>query len=227
MGGQTSRKCVIEQRFLAAACRTAGRAFAEMTSSNLSLDDFRQLSDEELMRRAGAGHHEAITVLFDRYHLLVFDVAVRIVRDPAEAEDVVQNVFLDVFRALANFDPRKGILKVWLLQYAYHRALHRKRHLVSNHFYRWENLEAAAEIGCGRRRWGELPEAVRLAEEMLENLKPHQREVVEMTYYEGLTAEEIARRRGESPHAVRHHLQRGVAALRKVLGSSNGANGKG
>ena len=190
-------------------------------SCGLESEDFRKLSDEELVRYASAGHHDAVTVLFDRYHLLVYDVAVRIVRDPAEAEDVVQNVFLDVFRAMANFDARKGILKVWILQYAYHRALHRKRHLVSNHFYSWENLEAAAEKGSGRRVWGELPETVRLAEQMLGNLKPHQREVVEMTYYEGLTAEEIARRCGESPHAVRHHLRRGVAALRKVFRNSN------
>ncbi len=191
-------------------------------SLGLEAENLRALSDEELMRHASVGHHDAITVLFDRYHLLVFDVAVRIVRDPAEAEDVVQNVFLDVLRAMANFDPRKGILKVWILQYAYHRALHRKRHLVSNHFYSWENLEAAVEIGSGRPPWGELPERVRLAEQMLEKLKPNQREVVEMTYYEGLTAEEIARRLGESPHAVRHHLQRGVAVLRKLFGISNG-----
>lgn len=189
---------------------------------NVPSDELRQLSDEELMRHASVGHHDAITVLFDRYHLLVFDVAVRIVRDPAEAEDVVQNVFLDIFRAMANFDSRKGILKVWILQYAYHRALHRKRHLVSNHFYSWENLEAAVEIGSGRPSWGELPETVRLAEQMLEKLKPRQREVVEMTYYQGLTAEEIARQLGESPHAVRHQLQRGIAVLRRLFGISNG-----
>ena len=191
-------------------------------SCDLATEDFRKLSDEELMRYAAAGHHAAVTVLFDRYHLLVYDVAVRIVRDPTEAEDVVQTVFLDLYRAVANFDPQKGILKVWILQYAYHRALHRKRHLVSNHFYRWENLEAAVELGSAKPMWGEPPETVRLAEQLLGNLKPHQREVVEMTYYEGLTAEEIARRLGQSPHAVRHHLQRGVAALRKVFKNSNG-----
>jgi len=56
---------------------------------------------------------------------------------------------------------------------------------------------------------------------MLENLKPRQRAVVEMTYYEGLTAEEIARRLGESPHVVRHDLHRGLAALRARLGTSH------
>jgi RNA polymerase sigma-70 factor, ECF subfamily len=191
-------------------------------SREVQSDGFCELSDDELTRQITEGCQDAMAVLFDRYHRLVFDVALRIVRDPGEAEDVVQNVFLDAFRAMANFDSRKGILKVWLLQYAYHRALHRKRHLVSNHFYRWENLEAAIELGSGRPLWGELPEAVRLAEQMLENLKPRQREVIQMTYYEGLTAEEIGRRLGESPHAVRHHLQRGVAALRAAFGNDNG-----
>jgi RNA polymerase sigma-70 factor (ECF subfamily) len=200
-----------------------GRALNMSLAKPLGLtsDGLSKLSDEELTSYIRVGRHDALAILFDRYHRLVFDVASRIVRDPGEAEEVVQTVFLDIFRAMANFDSRKGILKVWLLQYAYHRALHRKRHLVSNHFYRWENLEAAIELGSGRPLWGQLPEAVRLAEQMLGNLKPRQRQVVEMTYYDGLTAEEIARRLGESPHAVRHHLQRGVAALRAAFRSSN------
>jgi RNA polymerase sigma-70 factor (ECF subfamily) len=186
---------------------------------DLHSDDLRKLSDEELMQHVMVGRHDVLTVLFDRYHRLVFDVAVRIVRDASEAEEVVQTVFLDIFRAKANFDSRKGILKVWILQYAYHRALHRKRHLTSNHFYRWENLEAAIEVGSGRALWGELPEAMLLAEEMLGNLKPRQRAILEMTYYEGLTAEEIARRLNESPHVVRHDLRRGLAILRGMVGN--------
>ncbi len=180
------------------------------------------LSDEDLMQSVAAGRSEALGVLFDRYHRLVFSVALRIVRDPGEAEEVVQTVFLDIYRAAAKFDASKGMLKVWMLQYAYHRALHRRRHLVSNHFYTWENLEAAIEMGSGRSEWGQEAEAVRLTEQMLENLKPHQREVLEMTFYEGMTAEEIARQRGDSAHAVRHHLQRGVAALRKALRNTSG-----
>ena len=159
---------------------------------------------------------------FDRYHRLVFDIALRIVRDPGEAEEVVQTVFLDIYRAVAKFDPNRGIPKVWILQYAYHRALHRKRHLVSNHFYHWEDLEAAIDVGARRSFVGESPEAVRLAEQMLSRLKPRQRQVLEMTYYEGLTAEEIARKLGVSPHVVRHDLQRGLGALRAALGNSHG-----
>jgi RNA polymerase sigma-70 factor (ECF subfamily) len=177
-------------------------------------EGFSTLADEVLIEYVVAGHSDALTILFDRYHRLVYSVAVRIVRDRGEAEEVVQTVFLDIFRAAANFDPNRGILKVWILQYAYHRALHRKRHLVANHFYRWEELEAAIEVGMSRPLSSDVHEVVRLAEEMLAKLKPRHREVVEMTYYEGLTAEETAAKLGESVHAVRHHLHRGLAALR-------------
>ena len=183
----------------------------------LPSEDLCRFSDEELVQKVADGRQDALAILFDRYHRLVFNVAFRIVRDPGEAEEVVQTVFLDIYRAVANFDPQKGILRVWLLQYAYHRALHRKRHLVSNHFYRWEDLEAAVEIGVRRSFGGESLETARLAEQMLERLKPRQRAVLEMTYYEGLTAEEIAERLGLSAHIVRHDLHRGLGALRAAL----------
>jgi RNA polymerase sigma-70 factor (ECF subfamily) len=169
------------------------------------------------MRYVTTGCHDALTVLFDRYHRLVFGVAFRIVRDSGEAEEIVQTVFLDIFRAAANFDHRKGMLRVWILQYAYHRAFHRKRHLLAIRFYRWDELESAMETGSNRALYGEKPEIARLAEEVLGGLKPRQRAVLEMTYYEGLTAEEIADRLGKSVHAVRHDLRRGIATLRTAF----------
>lgn len=193
---------------------------AQRSGPRLSNEDLCTLSDELLIQRIASGYPEALTVLFDRYHRLVFDIALRIVRDSGEAEEVVQTVFLDIYRAVAKFDSRKGIPKVWILQYAYHRALHRKRHLVSNHFYRWEELEEAITLGVRRSLTGELPEILRFAEQMLAKLKPRQRAVLEMTYYEGLTAEEIAQRLGTTVHAVRHDLQRGLGALRASLGES-------
>jgi len=183
--------------------------------------DISDLSDEKLMQFLKCGRQDALTVLFDRYHRLVFSIALRIVRDPGEAEEVVQIVFLDIFRTAANFDSRKGILKGWLLQFAHHGALHRKRHLVANHFYRWEELEGVLESGASSPLASESPEVMRLAEEMLGKLKPRQRVVLELTYYEGLTAEEIADRVGESVHAIRHDLYRGLAALRARFGNGH------
>src|SRR5271170_796580 len=95
----------------------------------------QSLSDEEVVVCLQQGQNDALAVLFDRYQKLVLSIALTIVRDPGEAEDVAQTVFLDVFRAVAQFDPRKGNTKVWLMQYAYHRAINRRQHLQGREFY--------------------------------------------------------------------------------------------
>jgi DNA-directed RNA polymerase specialized sigma24 family protein len=64
-------------------------------------EDLTKLSDEQLIQKVAEGCQDALTVLFDRYHRLVFDVAFRIVRDCGEAEEGVQTVFLDNYRAVA------------------------------------------------------------------------------------------------------------------------------
>lgn len=175
------------------------------------------LSDEQLVKCLSAGEQDALTVLFDRYHKLVFSVAVRIVNDPGEAEDVVQTVFLDFFRGLATFDPRKGILKVWLLQYAYHRALNRRRHLAASRFYQWVDLNSAASEP--RLSWNpnDVAEVAQQVDELISCLTPRRREILELTYFDGLTAEEIAIRLGLSVNIVRHELYRALAKLREVV----------
>jgi RNA polymerase sigma-70 factor (ECF subfamily) len=180
-------------------------------------EDLQKAADEDLIEHIKAGSEDALAILFERYHRLVFHIAVRIVRDPGEAEEVVQMVFLSIFRAAAGFDRRKGAVRVWLLQYAYHRALHRKRHLTANHFYRWEELESAMELGAARAFSGEARENEQLVDQLLRQLKPRQRAFMELTYYEGLTALEIATRLDESVHVVRHELNRSLVALRSAM----------
>jgi RNA polymerase sigma-70 factor (ECF subfamily) len=81
-----------------------------------SLAKFKGLNDGELMAQLQAGCSDALAVLFDRYHRLVLSIALKIVRDPGEAEDVMQSVFLEIFRSVAQFDPAKGTTKVWMLR---------------------------------------------------------------------------------------------------------------
>ncbi|MGB9103403.1 MAG: sigma factor, partial [Terriglobales bacterium] len=83
---------------------------------NLGWTELQQASDPDLVRRLMAGNHDAFAVIVDRYQRLVLSVALRIVKDEGEAEDVVQTVFLDIFNKLEQFDPARGTLKVWLLQ---------------------------------------------------------------------------------------------------------------
>jgi RNA polymerase sigma-70 factor (ECF subfamily) len=93
------------------------------------------------MAHLRGGCNDALAVLFDRYYRLVLSIALKIVRDPGQAEDVMQTVFLEMFRSAAQFDPVKGTTKVWILQYTYHRAINRKQHLNARKFYGQTDLE--------------------------------------------------------------------------------------
>lgn len=73
-----------------------------------SLSDLKLLSDEKLMVQLRGGINDALAVLFERYNRLVFAIALKIVRDRGEAEDVTQNVFLEIYNSMAQFDPGKA-----------------------------------------------------------------------------------------------------------------------
>lgn len=178
-------------------------------------------TDEQLVAKLRAGQADALTVLFERHSPLIFKIARRILRDDGEAEDTVQQVFLDLFRSLAKFDPAKGTFKVWLLMYAYHRALNRKRGLQATRFYELEDLEEVLRNHAHVEKTRTFPfqaiEAAHLVREALGQIQPRQREVIELVYYEGCTAEEIAARTGDTVGVVRHNLYRGMEKARSVL----------
>jgi RNA polymerase sigma-70 factor (ECF subfamily) len=92
------------------------------------------LSDEEVMKQVRQGNPDALLILFDRFYRLVLKVALRILRDPGEAEDLMQDVFLEIFDKADQFDAAKGSAKTWILQYAYHRSLNRRQYLAPEEF---------------------------------------------------------------------------------------------
>src|SRR5215813_179794 len=100
-----------------------------------ALDELKRLPDELLMAHLQAGHADVLAIIFDRYYRLVLSVAMKILRDLGEAEDLMQSVFLEIFKVAAQFDPSRGTLKVWILQYAYHRAMNRRQALNIRNFY--------------------------------------------------------------------------------------------
>src|SRR5271155_2497324 len=185
---------------------------------------FAELShkdDGALMAHLQAGCNDALTVLYDRYHRLVLSIALKIVRDPGEAEDVMQTVFLEIFRSAAQFDPAKGTTKVWILQYAYHRAINRKQHLNARKFYSQTDLEEVenrvTEPAPTLGRFTQ-PELKHLLQQGLKTLNGPQKQVVELASYNGLSMKEIADKLGDSLSNVRHHYYRGLEKLRSFVG---------
>jgi RNA polymerase sigma-70 factor (ECF subfamily) len=193
----------------------------ELAAAFLSPSRLRTLSDEDLMAALRIGCNDALAILFERHSPLVFRIARAILRDDGEAEETVQRVFLDVFKAVNQFNSDRGTFKTWLLQYAYHRSINRRQHLESNRFYSRDELNelTPAEVFYSPGHLLCLPpqEVVCLVEQVLATLESHQRRVIELTYFDGLTAEEIARKTGDTASSVRHNLYRGLAKMRRVL----------
>ena len=117
--------------------------------------------------------------------------------------------------------PIVGRFTTWLLQYAYHRSFDRRAHLQANHFYDLSEFDDLAPTalfyGAGHLLCLPRQEVVCLVEQALAILEPHQRKVIELTYFEGLTALEIAEKTGDSASSVRHNLYRGLKKVRDAL----------
>ena len=197
----------------------------------LLFEQLSRLSDTHLMAHLSAGHHDALAVLFDRYHRLVLSVAFKILRDASEAEDVMQSVFLEIYRVAGQFDTARGSVKVWLLQYAYHRSLNRRDYLKVRGFYERDREGVrhahSPESAAGEAAPGllALPEIRCLVREGLESLNDSQRRTLHLAYFEDMPLRDIAKTTGESLGKVRHHYYRGIRRLRSLFLNRNEGRG--
>lgn len=183
-----------------------------------SSPEFAQLSDEVLMGRLQAKDSAALHLLFDRYSRLVLAVALRIVRDYGEAEELVQDAFLCVYQKAALFDASRGTAKAWIIQVAYHRALDRREYLGRRGFYRGTDIASLDDTLLGET---DLDREIRSRlnrahlEKAFEELPERQRQTLELFYFEGLELREIGEKLDEPLANVRHHYYRGLEKLRK------------
>jgi RNA polymerase sigma-70 factor (ECF subfamily) len=181
-------------------------------------------SDELLIERVRAGSKEALGDIFRRYARAVRNVAFRILQDEAEADDLVQEVFLFLFRKAALYDPAKGKAATWIIHVAYHRAFDRRRYLNSRHFYTNRELEGLTLRMADPRR------GVWFHEQSMEGifgkplmakfnalLTPEQRETIQLYFFEGYALKEIAELTGRSLVNVRSYYYRGLERLRRYV----------
>lgn len=178
--------------------------------------------DAHLVAQIGAGDREALSQLFRRFAKPIRSVGRRILRDDAEADDLVQEVFLYIHRKWSLFDGTKGSARSWIFQIAYTQALLRRRRLKSQGFTSGiaDNLcevEPRTNSGAdydqtveglfGRNGWRQI----------LESLTEEQRETLRLHFFEGYSFAEIAQKLGQSYSNVRNHHYRGLEKLRKHL----------
>ncbi len=178
-------------------------------------------ADEELAEFLKEGCTASLAMLFDRHHRLVFNVASKILRDRTEAEDLMQDVFIEVFRDAYKFDVTRGTFKTWLLQYAYHRSLNRRKYLATRGLYDISSARAAsaepASAQFGRSRMTPVDWSAALKAGM-RRLNPRERQTIELACFQGLLLREVADQLKVSLPNVRNHYYRGLKKLRVMLG---------
>ncbi|WP_188760800.1 RNA polymerase sigma factor [Edaphobacter acidisoli] len=201
------------------------------SSRNPSCDEngfesIENATDDILFERLCGGNKEALGTLFRRYAWIVRAVGLRILRDAAEADDLVQEVFLFLYRKADLFDAARGSARSWIVQVAYHRAIDRRRYLASHHFY--DHLELQDSTGFSDGVSYEKSMEALIGHDELEriqgSLSRDQRRVLELYFYEGYTLQEIAREMVQTLGNVRNHYYRGLEKMRRgIFGRNLGA----
>lgn len=177
-------------------------------------------SDAALIERVMQRDETALAALYDRYAAMLSSVLNRILRDGQAAEEILQDIFFQLWRAPSRFDASRGSLPGWLLVIARNRAISRlRRHNPAAGDELVENsvvvLPVNFESALAQRQ---LLDRVKAA---LENLPKEQRAAVELAYFEGLTHSEIAERTGDPLGTVKTRLRSAIETLKRALHSTS------
>ena len=165
----------------------------------------------------GRGVEAALAACYDRYRLILFGLILRILNDRAEAEDVLQEVFLQVWRRANDFDESRGRAFTWLVTIARSRALDRLRsHGSRARIATAAAAEAGDVIGDATEETLRSEESVVVRRGLIE-LPEEQRRALLLAYFEGLTQTEIATRLGIPLGTVKTRVRSGMIRLRELL----------
>jgi len=174
-----------------------------------------QRSDHALMRRMVEGDEAALAALYDRYAGIVYSVASRILREAGAAEEVLQDIFYQLWRTASDFDLSRGSLPGWLLVMARNRAIDRLRR--RKRASREESLRDPVRVVPSLEAKAAQSEMMARVKSVVASMPAAQREALQLAYFEGLTHTEIAARTREPLGTVKTRLRSALQELRKAL----------
>ncbi len=172
-----------------------------------------ELDDATLLALVQRGDEPAMASLFDRYSKVVYSVALRVLRDPASAEDVLQEIFMQIWRSPDSFVATRGSLGGWLAVVSRNRsidALRRKRPTESV-----DDIVLASSYNLGDE--AERNSMMEKARAVMVELPLEQRKTLEMAFFDGLTHSEIAEMTGDPLGTVKTRIRSALLSLRKAF----------
>jgi RNA polymerase sigma-70 factor (ECF subfamily) len=173
--------------------------------------------DSALVERIMAGDEGALSALYDRYSGMLYAMLLRILKDTGAAEEVLQDLFLQLWRGAARFDAGRGSLAAWLLVIGRNRALSRLRGkprreiLPDPEEFSFEAVPSSENLENEAARM-QLMNRLRVA---MAGLPAEQREAVELAYFEGMTQTEIAARTGSPLGTVKSRVRAAMQTLKQ------------
>jgi RNA polymerase sigma-70 factor (ECF subfamily) len=191
---------------------------------DVSLDEtaYTGLDDEELMQRLVYRDLRAFRALFDRYGNLVYSAALRVVRDAQIAEDMVQEIFLRIWRKPDSYVAQRGRFVTWLTSVTRNRAVDEIR--SRGRRFRYETAspeeqerELPAPDTNDPALTAELADQRRLIVAALAQIPQEQRQIIELAYFGGFTQQEIAQRLSQPLGTVKTRIRLGMQKLRVAL----------
>jgi RNA polymerase sigma-70 factor (ECF subfamily) len=171
--------------------------------------------------RVAEGDQAAFAALYDLLAPSVYGVVRRVLRDPSQAEEVTQEVFVEIWKQAARYDVERGGVRTWALTIAHRRAVDRVRSEQSHR-------DRQASVGAASLEVRATPEDDAIdaddrdrAREALATLPDVQREALELAFYDGLTHVQIADRLGVALGTVKTRIRDGLIRLRTTMGSAS------
>jgi RNA polymerase sigma-70 factor, ECF subfamily len=190
--------------------------------SHHSEDENLNQTDADLFLRMQNGETDALAILYDRHAALVYGIALQLLTNTSEAEDLTQDIFLILSKKSA-YDPQRGSLRTYLSILTRSRALDRLKTRTRRRQASCQVVNEYEQVSSANP----LEEAVQLERsqevlEALEQLSTEEREVLTMAYYQGLSQTEIATRLSMALGTVKSRTRRGLLKLRQTLTNSRG-----
>jgi RNA polymerase sigma-70 factor (ECF subfamily) len=170
-------------------------------------------ADADLLQRISRRDESAMGLLFDRYARIVYSIALRVLNDPSEAEDVMQEVLIQVWRGAPSFIVGRGSLGGWLAVVARNRAIDvlRKRHPSDP----VDEVILPAQVDFAKQaEQNTLMEKLRT---IMQELPPEQQKSLQMAFFEGLTHSEIAKKTGDPLGTVKTRIRLALISMRKAM----------
>ena len=176
-----------------------------------------QDTDVELLKAIAARDEAALAQLYDRYRTILFGLLMRILNNREEAEDVLQETFIQVWRKAADFDETRGRPFTWLVTLARSRAIDRLRTLASRERVAEARAREVSEEISDAATDALKSEQRGLVSDALAKLPDEQKRPIMLAYFDGLTQSEIATRLGAPLGTVKTRMRTGMIRLRELL----------